>query len=268
MMNIFDMDYTREEIKFMGLPKDTDLTVGDARVHVREFPGGRLDAYLNVEWLVETLEIPTYYKNGSTWMSVTPMEVQSMWVAIERAKLSETVAVGGLGLGYCVLRMCEPDNGGVTESITVYEQSQNCIDIFKSLHENRPGFDKLLFVCGDIREECVGKSYDFMFNDIYQSTGQDEILDDIEFFLTNNDIREYRYWGQELMSMLAVEHEDFEQEGHPEWMRDHTILTWEDSSLFEMHKNSEGSNLRFAFNDEEFAFACVQQHLEYQQEAA
>jgi hypothetical protein len=260
-MNIFDMDYTRQEVAFMGLPMDTDLTVGDARIVVNELPFGRLDAYLNVDFVIEPLVIPTYLLNGDIFMSVTPMETQSMWVAIERAKQAETVALGGLGLGYCVLRMCDPDGGGVTTRIDVYEQSQDCIDAFNQLHRGKPGFGILNIIHGDIYKECVGRTYDFMFNDIYQCTGQDEILTDIQFFLQKNKIKEYRYWGQELMAMVATGSYDFDSEEHPAMMRDQGILTYEDSTLFAMHEESEGSSMKTGFSDEDFAFNCVDMHI-------
>lgn len=265
IMNIFEMDYTRQEVAFMDLPADLDFRLGDTVIKVKTFDSGRLDAYLNVEYVIEPLVIPTYYLHGSIFMSVTPMETQSMWVAIERAKQAESVAMGGLGLGYAALRMCDPDNGGCIDYIDVYEQSADCIIAFTQLHENKPGFEKLNFILGDIYERCVGKSYDFMFNDIYQSTGQDEILTDIEFFCTKNDIREYRYWGQELMMMVATGNEEFDNFETVHAMRDNGILTFEDSQLFEMHNASEGSNLRVGFSDDEFAFACVEAHLDNQQ---
>jgi len=259
-MNVFDMDYTRQEVEFMGLPMDTDLTIGDARIVVNEFPFGRLDAYLNVAFIAEPLIIPTYLLKGSIFMSITPMETQSMWVAIERAVQAKCVAIGGLGLGYCVLRMCDNDDA-ITESITVYEQSADCIEAFKKLHSHRDGFDKILFVHGDIYENCVGKVYDFMFNDIYQETGQDEIITDIEFFLQNNEIKEYRYWGQELMAMVATNSYDFDPEEHTNDMREQGILTFEDGMLFSMHRNSEGSNLKVGFTDDSFAFDCISTHI-------
>lgn len=264
-MNIFEMDYTRQEVDFMALPLDLDMACGDAVIRVNQFSYGRLDAYLNVEFVIEPLVIPTYYLHGAVFMSVTPMETQSMWVAIERAKQASTVAMGGLGLGYAALRMCDPDGGGITESIDVYEQSQDCVDAFRDLHSHRAGFDKLNFIVGDIYETCVGKTYDFMFNDIYQCTGQDEILTDIEFFCAKNDIREYRYWGQELMMMVATASDDFDSSEHAHALRDSGILTWEDSSLFAMHNDSDGSRMRTGFSDDEFAFACIEAHIEHQQ---
>lgn len=263
-MNIFDMNYTRQEIYFMNMPDDTDITVGDTRFFVREFTSGRLDAYLNVEWVIDPLMIPTYYLNGGIFMSITPMETQSMWVAIERAKQASIVAMGGLGLGYAALRMCDPGSGGVTERIDVYEQSQDCVDAFTQLHSKRPGFEILNFIVGDIYETCVGKTYDFMFNDIYEHTGQDEILTDISYFLSKNTIEEYRYWGQELMMMVSTDHWDFDAEGHPMALRDAGILTHEDSTLFDMHRQSEGSNMRVGFDDNEFAFTCIEAHLSHQ----
>jgi len=116
-VNVFTDEATQAAIDFMAIP-DRKTVVGSAEVFYRTAVG-RLDDYLNVQMRLDPLRVPTYRLDDSgLWMTLTPMEVQSAWVPIQRAH--GTVVLGGLGLGYAALAMAaKPEVTRVT--VDVYQ---------------------------------------------------------------------------------------------------------------------------------------------------
>lgn len=196
--NPFTDEYLEEELAFYGKPKAVD-GVGLRWQHIR----GRCDDYLNVNFRLGSPPTPALSLEDGLWMSLTFMEAQSMWVPIRAAH--GRVAAAGLGLGYYVLRAAERPE---VESVDVYERCPAVIRFFKANFASRSGFDKVRFHEGDARLMLVGKSYDFVYVDIYQSLCITDVTDDICHFTENNALGEARFWGQERFLYAAL------QQGH------------------------------------------------------
>jgi hypothetical protein len=257
----FTFSHFERELAFLQVPRDTDITVGTARMFVRPFTGGRLDDYLSVNFRTEHFDVPTYLREGCLWMSAVPMEICSMHVPIQQAGNAETVAIGGLGLGYVALRIASLDEEKI---IDVYEIDNDCIAIFNQLYADHPNFHQLRIIEGDVRKTLVGKRYDFVFMDIYRGIGESEIPQDIIDFHYNNNITEFRWWGQELILLCASEEsEDFDM-GMADDLRDANILTYNDAQFFKQFGQTEESKMRLPMRDGDFAMECLTAHLEAQ----
>lgn len=254
-MNCFSTEYLKQSIQFMNLPAE-NLRLGVADFVWKRLPIGRLNEYLNVQFNTTEMDIPVYLRDNQLWMSITSMEVQSAVVPIARAAHHGKVACGGLGMGYVPLKMAAQaiDCQQFIE-IDVYELSQDCIDLFLMTHSGRPELECINIIQGDMRELLMGKEYDYVYNDIYQSILPNEVISDLRLFINNNDITEYRYWGQELAAYLAAENEELIAAA-----KSCDIITFEDSALYIDFYESESSNLRAPSIDEEFCEEALYEH--------
>jgi hypothetical protein len=89
-------------------------------------------------------------REGAVWMSLTPMEMMTQRSAVKMA--SDTVVIGGLGLGWLLRKVCEkPD----VERVIVVEKSQELLDWYGYKMCGR--FEKAVeVVCDDIYRQ-MGK---------------------------------------------------------------------------------------------------------------
>jgi len=92
-MNPFSEEYTKREIKEYGLKT---YSKNGIEVETRALEG-RCDEYLNKAFFTGCINAPIMSIDGEIWMSLTPMEIQSHFVAIKRAR--GVVGTGGLGMG-------------------------------------------------------------------------------------------------------------------------------------------------------------------------
>jgi hypothetical protein len=220
--------YTQQEIEFYGTRpyRSRDDTL---RVIIQK-PVGPLDEYFNAGFMDGQIQVPTLIARRpdpimspaaaiaypavispsampdadsaawGIWMSLTPMETQSSYLAISRA--TGEVGTAGLGLGYFTLRAAAKDN---VETVTVFEQNPAVIKYFKYRFKHRPYFNKIKIVEGDAREQCKDYQFDFFFADVYPLLLSDTAIDDIGVFCEQNDIDLYQLWGEEriIMHMLV-----------------------------------------------------------------
>jgi hypothetical protein len=194
-INPFTKDFVKEEIRFMDLkPFDKD----GIKLNIRMLLG-RLDSYLNRDYQTGDIDAPVLTIDGTVWMSLTPMEVESNFLAWWMA--SGDCGTAGLGMGYVAMRMAS--NRNVT-SVTVFEMDQRVIDAFYAMQSGRPELDKITIVQGDCRETCKGYNFDFFYSDIYPCLLDDEVIPDIALFNENNSIEHYRFWGEELILLQGI----------------------------------------------------------------
>lgn len=205
--NPFTDSFVLEEVAFYDLPKP--YSKNGVEVALIE-PRGRLDDYLNKNWRIPNGLVPALGVDGSLWMSLAPMEIQSAYVPIAMAR--GIVGTAGLGLGYFPLRVA--GDPGV-EEVHVYEQNPRVISFFKETFNGRPEIQKITIHHGDVRELAMwndrkkGPSFDFFFMDVYQTMLPDTVINDIALFQDSASVEEYRFWGQErvvLDAMLAKDH--------------------------------------------------------------
>lgn len=207
----FSDEYCRQEIEFYGT-KPYKNRADTLRVVITQ-PRGSLNEYFNKQYMLGQLNVPTLITRGPgiakpeaagtslrradsgpwhLWMSLTPMEVQSSYLAIHRAE--GLVGTAGLGLGYYALRAAAKES---VEEVIVFEENKDTIKYFKYRFKDRPYFKKVKIVEGDARQTCKGYSFDFFFADIYKTLLPDQCLEDIKLFCDQNDMYCYQFWGEE-----------------------------------------------------------------------
>ncbi len=198
--NPFKDKFMRQEIRFMGLQeKQKPQTSMEGIEIIHRKITGRCDDYLNKNYRAEPMVCPVFFIDHKLWMSLTPMEVESNYLAWMCAE--GDVGMGGLGIGYTALRAANKDE--VTKVI-VFEEDERVVALFKSQYVDRPELAKIEFVIGDARETMKDYVFDFVYMDIYQIMLPEEALTDIELFRSQNKIKRYKFWGQEKIVLEAL----------------------------------------------------------------
>lgn len=235
--NPFTDFFVEEEIRFYGISnynKD-GVEIKSAKII------GRCNDYLNKNFRSGNLICPRFFINGKLWMSLTPMEIQSHYIPIKSAH--GKTAVGGLGMGYYLLKIMEKNS---VSSIDVYESEKQVISFFIENFKNRKGFEKINFIHGDARKKLKNKQYDFVYMDIYSSILPDSIISDKNLFLKNNKIKTYHFWCQEKVIKAAYEINLIKLENIPFDVLDFFVL-W---------SKSENANLNDHQLDSTFVKKC------------
>jgi len=222
-MNPFTDEYMKQELEFLSLPDGEYGNVVVASQPIR----GRCDDYLNVNYRCDDLPVPMLYVDGHLWMSMTYMEMESMWVPIQRAW--GDVGTAGLGMGYFALRCASKED---VQSVTVYEREPHVIEFFEETFAGRPEMEKITIVEGDVQDTLKGCKHDFFFADIYPTLLCNQMIDDAILFQRNNEFGEYRFWTQEKAMISALA--EFEMD---------VSLTMEDSQLISLFQDVEKSNM-------------------------
>lgn len=207
LKNPFTNQFLEEEVAFYDLRKPYSKDGVEVRM-IR--PAGILSDYLNKNWRLfpPSFKIPALYVDGELWMSLTAMEIQSLYVPISLA--AGVVGTAGLGLGYFALRAAAMTD---VEEVQVFERESRVVDFFMTSFGDRPEVEKIKITVGDARKEMLYKPhnriFDFMFMDIYQTMLGDDVIEDIKLFNKKASFEEYRFWGQErvlLDALMAGEH--------------------------------------------------------------
>ncbi len=237
--NPFMDDYVKQEIKFYGISEYDKNGIKIQTVEVI----GRCDGFLNVDFRANPIDCPQFFIDKSLWMSLTPMEIQSQYLPIKQAR--GKIAVGGLGMGYYLLKVMEKDD---VKAIDVYELENRVVDFFTENFHHRKGFKKVNFIVGDIRKKMKKKQYNYAYIDIYPTMLADEVITDKELLTKNNQIHTYHFWCQEKMMKYAYEQglltmEDF----------DNDIL-----HLFSMWMQTDGAKLRDRDLGMDFTERCLE----------
>ena len=233
--NPFTTEYVRQEIKWLGArPSEGD---GNQSVYVKTKKlRGRCDDYLARQFRNDTpaLRVPILVFGGKLWMSLTPMEIQSMWVPLQYA--GGQVGTAGLGLGYFPLKAAASKN---VESVTVVEQSQEIIEWFNGWAPKKhpEAYAKLDIIHGDVREFLDDESiwFDTWFMDVYSTSLPDEVITDIQRF--GEKAETYRFWGQELAQLqVLIDGHDYVPTMSYDFAGKHFLQTFLDSENAGMAK--------------------------------
>ena len=232
MINPFSEDYLKSEIEWYK-PENYDingLTVKSKQI------SGRCDDFFNKNFRIKeegSPYCPILSLDGRIQMSLTFMEVQSMYLPIFLAE--GYVATSGSGMGYFPMRVAENDS---VYSVDIYEIDQRVIDYFNHHFSKREGFNKINIIKGDVRETLKGKEYDFMFADHYPDMLYDVVIPDFELITTNNKIGHYYFWGQERIIL------QYRMDGYTdvslEWYESELFRQWFESEDHDMYNPVEG----------------------------
>lgn len=154
-------------------------------------------------------DILELYGSHNVWMRLTPLEIESSYMVIKRAK--GKVGIVGLGLGYVAQEMAKKDD---IDEVIVYEIEKDVIDLYyKSFSEN----PKIKIIYGDAYR-AEEKSFDFFYVDIYQYKLTKKVVEDYIHFNKLHQIEEYSFWGMEHF-LLSCKYEEIVWVFIPEnWM--------------------------------------------------
>lgn len=196
-LNPFTDEYLQAEIDFYD-PHPYEQN--GLKLFLKPIPGAtRMDEYFNKDLRFEGPDIPILSMDGTIWMSLTWMEVQSLWAPIRRAR--GRVGTAGLGMGYAILRMAAKEE--VTE-VVVYEVDSRVIKFFNDTQGHRPEMEKITIIEGDVYELMVEEEFDMVLMDPYDTLLPDRVITDAKHFRRMNSIKEYRFWGQEKVLLDAL----------------------------------------------------------------
>lgn len=179
----------------------SDLTVGNASFNKIAFEGGRMDGYLESRFLSDKFDVARITRNGSTWMSITPMELESHITHIMEA--TGNVLVGGLGMGYYITQIVAKEN---VKSVVVIEKDPEVIEAYNKLIESNPVYfsnNKLQIIEGDFFDLTLylkeNFTFDYAYLDIWLEMDFDQISEDFEKLNDLGGINAYRvgFWGME-----------------------------------------------------------------------
>lgn len=175
--------------------KNKKISKGNFTIEYVETVFARLDGYLYRNFR-EWSNFPVLKENSITWMSITPLEIDSHIIPIELA--NGRVCIGGLGLGYYLQNII--DKPDVTE-IVVYEINKDVIDLYNECFEHN---DKVKIINDNILN-MKNEHFDFVYVDIYPSLMNGPELEHMKLLKENNDIDIYYFWGFEGYVIRLIE---------------------------------------------------------------
>lgn len=134
------------------------------------------------------------YRDGVTWMSLVPMEVESQMPHLAAAH--GTVVICGLGLGLMAYAVAAKRS--VTR-VVVVERDPEVADMFRDFaaFEQWPQRQKVEIVLSDARDFRFDGA-DFLYVDIWPNYRMDVMLPDMKAIHANVPAPACGYWGQEL----------------------------------------------------------------------
>lgn len=149
------------------------------------------------------------HREGVTWMSICPLEVESQEIGVRLAK--GHVVICGMGMGWAALAAAARDE---VASVTVIERDPEIIALHAELDlaaqlpsEARA---KLTVVEGDALEWQPEGKVDFLLADIWQPLFDDVRLGHTQTMQANMAASAVHMWGQELVlarTALAAGHD-------------------------------------------------------------
>lgn len=135
---------------------------------------------------------------GGTWMTDYPIE--QIQIDHHLRAMHGDILVGGLGLGYAAVKLCERDE---VQSVTVIELSQDVINLVAE-HIAHP---KLTVICADLDKWVVDQAtlgelwFDFAFYDTWQSDGEGTFHNTVIPLRTNSEglVGGVACWNEDVM---------------------------------------------------------------------
>lgn len=216
--------------------------------------------YQQIGFFASDYSFPAVMEDGNEWMTLTPVDMDTVRGSVQRAR--GKCATFGLGLGYyafCVSQKKEVD------SLTIIEHSPDAIKLFSEiLLPQFPNKDKIRIICADAfsyaEHELPKEGFDHVFADTWRDAGDGLVhylrLKPVERLA--KDTR-FEYWIEEtILSRLRSLFFDRlyplarEGKGDP----DRLVRMMESDALRRMAENSSGTQEGFLQNAaDEFVFS-------------
>ncbi|MFZ5747890.1 MAG: hypothetical protein ACOY45_09580 [Pseudomonadota bacterium] len=136
-------------------------------------------------------------RGGETWMSITPMEIESQQIGVSQAR--GHVVIFGLGMGWSAAASALRDE--VTE-VTVVERDPDVLAIHHTLDlfARLPGGvgEKVRVEQGDAYSWRTSRTVDVLMPDIWLPLVSDGRVDEVRRMQANVQARLVYFWGQEM----------------------------------------------------------------------
>jgi hypothetical protein len=143
------------------------------------------------------LSVPILRRGGETWMSITPLEIESEEIGIRAAK--GHVVIFGLGMGWSTTAVAARPS---VSAVTVVERDPEVLalhcelDLLAQLPEEDRA--KVSFVEGDAFEYRPATAVDLLFPDIWLPLAGGDRFEEVRRMQANVGARAVYFWGQEL----------------------------------------------------------------------
>jgi len=175
------------------LPRYRDMASGDWQLRIGR--NGLAQGYWSPAVIVA--ELPMLMRGKETWMSVTPLEVESAEIGIRLAR--GHVLVMGLGMGWAAMATAIREE---VTAVTVVEHDPDVLalhrelDLFAQLPDEARA--KLRIVEGDAYRYAPEAPIDLLMPDIWLPLINDGRVEEVRTMQANAHARAVYFWGQEL----------------------------------------------------------------------
>jgi len=175
------------------IPRYRPVASGDWQLRIMPF--GHVPGYWSGPRPVYDMAV--LIRDGESWMSTTPLEVESQEIGLRLAR--GRVLIFGLGMGWAAAACaCLP----AVTAVTVVERDPDVLalhaelDLFSQLPE--AGRAKLAVVAGDALDYRPDRPVDLLMPDIWLPLVSDERLAEVGRMQSNVSADAIYFWGQEL----------------------------------------------------------------------
>jgi len=175
------------------VPDYRPLAVGKWRLDVA--PLGVMPGYWSAPAIAENTAILT--ENDATWMSITPLELESQGIGVQLAR--GHVLIHGLGMGWAVAATAFRE---AVSAVTVVERDPQvrdliaAIDPFAQLPEMARR--KIAVIAGDAMDYNPARPVDFLMPDIWRPLINDTRIAEVRAMQARAQATAIHFWGQEL----------------------------------------------------------------------
>ncbi|MCR9219387.1 MAG: hypothetical protein NXI21_04095 [Alphaproteobacteria bacterium] len=159
-------------------------------------PGGIAGAGYFTDW--RAVDHPAFglmRGAGESWMTLTPMEIESQWPHLQAA--SGHVLIGGLGLALMAYAVAAKPE---VAAVTVVERDPAVIRLARrfAAMDDWPDAGKVRVVEADLRRRRADAPVDFLYVDIWRGYRAEPKIADMQAILKNISAPRAGYWGQEV----------------------------------------------------------------------
>lgn len=175
------------------LPRYREMASGDWQLRVGL--NGLAQGYWSPAVIMP--ELPMLLRGRDTWMSVTPLEIESAEIGIRLSR--GHVLIMGLGMGWAAMATAMRDE---VTAVTVVERDPDVLalheqlDLFAQLPEAARA--KLRIIEGDAYTYCPDAPVDLLMPDIWLPLINDGRVDEVRGMQANARAKAIYFWGQEL----------------------------------------------------------------------
>ena len=175
------------------IPRYRPIASGDWSI--RFLGAGVMQGYWSDPQLVR--DVPILLRGGESWMSLTPLEIESEEIGILAAQ--GHVLIFGLGMGWATMAIAARPE---VTAVTVVERDGDVLALHRALDlpaQLEPAArGKIRIVRGDAHDYRPDAPVDLLFPDIWLPLVGGDRFDEVRRMQANVGARSVYFWGQEL----------------------------------------------------------------------